>query len=137
MSTPEVDLTIVGGGVVGCAVADAAARAGRAVVLLEQEPALARGTTSRNSEVAHGGMYYRSGSLKARFCVEGRHLLRANNTLLSRRLPFEVAAGEEARFVTTNRSSWVTVVFGLLGAGPLSVVLEPAEPAGVAAPPPG
>ncbi len=46
-------------------------------MLLEQEPALARGTTSRNSEVAHGGMYYPTGSLKARFCVEGRHLLRA------------------------------------------------------------
>ena len=72
---PEVDLTVVGGGVVGCAVADAAARAGRSVVLLEQEPALARGTTSRNSEVAHGGMYYPAGSLKARFCVEGRRLL--------------------------------------------------------------
>lgn len=73
---PDVGLTIVGGGVVGCAVADAAARAGRGVVLLEQESALARGTTSRNSEVAHGGMYYPTGSLKARFCVEGRHLLK-------------------------------------------------------------
>ena len=76
MSSPEVELTVVGGGIVGCAVADAAARAGRSVVLLEQEPALAHGTTSRNSEVAHGGMYYRAGSLKARFCVEGRRLLR-------------------------------------------------------------
>ncbi|MFO7609235.1 MAG: NAD(P)/FAD-dependent oxidoreductase [Candidatus Krumholzibacteriia bacterium] len=73
---PDVAVTIVGGGIVGCAVADAAARAGRAVVLLEQEEALARGTTSRNSEVAHGGMYYPTGSLKARFCVEGRRLLR-------------------------------------------------------------
>ena len=71
----DVDLTVVGGGVAGCAVADAAARAGRTVVLLEKEPALARGTTSRNSEVAHGGMYYPTGSLKARFCVEGRRLL--------------------------------------------------------------
>ena len=77
MNRPEIDLTIVGGGIVGCAVADAAARSGRTVVLLEQEPALARGTTSRNSEVAHGGMYYPTGSLKARFCVEGRRLLRA------------------------------------------------------------
>lgn len=77
---PEIDLTIVGGGVVGCAVADAAARSGRSVVLLEQESALARGTTSRNSEVAHGGMYYPAGSLKGRFCVEGRRLLRAFST---------------------------------------------------------
>ncbi|MBE0565211.1 MAG: NAD(P)/FAD-dependent oxidoreductase [Krumholzibacteria bacterium] len=74
---PDVAVTIVGGGIVGCAVADAAARAGRSVVLLEQEQAVGRGTTSRNSEVAHGGMYYPTGSLKARFCVEGRHLLKA------------------------------------------------------------
>lgn len=73
----DVAVTIIGGGIVGCALADAAARAGHATVLLEKEPALARGTTSRNSEVAHGGMYYPAGSLKARFCVEGRRLLQA------------------------------------------------------------
>jgi L-2-hydroxyglutarate oxidase LhgO len=46
-------------------------------VLLEREPALALGTTSRNSEVAHGGMYYREGSAKARLCVRGRRLLKS------------------------------------------------------------
>lgn len=72
----ETQVTVVGGGIVGCAVADAVARRGLEVVLLEREPALARGTTSRNSEVAHGGMYYPPGTLKARFCVAGRHLLK-------------------------------------------------------------
>lgn len=72
----EVAVTVIGGGVIGCAVAAAAARSGLATVLLEKEPALARGTTSRNSEVVHGGMYYPAGSAKARLCVRGRRLLR-------------------------------------------------------------
>jgi L-2-hydroxyglutarate oxidase LhgO len=73
----DIAVTVIGGGVVGCAVADAAARAGLGTVLLEREPALARATTSRNSEVMHGGMYYPPDSLKARFCVQGRRLARA------------------------------------------------------------
>lgn len=72
----ETQVTVIGGGIVGCAVADATARRGLGTVLLEREEALARGTTSRNSEVAHGGMYYPPGTLKARFCVTGRRLLR-------------------------------------------------------------
>ena len=73
----EVDVTIIGGGIVGCATADAIARAGHGVVLLEREAHLATGVTSRNSEVAHGGMYYPPGTLKARCCVRGRRLLKA------------------------------------------------------------
>lgn len=73
---PEVLVTVIGGGVVGCAVLDAVARRGLPAVLLEAEPALARGTTARNSEVVHGGMYYPTGSLKARWCVTGRRLLK-------------------------------------------------------------
>ncbi|MHB8080306.1 MAG: NAD(P)/FAD-dependent oxidoreductase, partial [Candidatus Krumholzibacteriia bacterium] len=72
----EVDVTVIGGGIVGCAVAAAAARRGGAVVLLEKEARLGAGVTARNSEVAHGGMYYPAGSLKARTCVRGRRLLR-------------------------------------------------------------
>ncbi len=73
---PDLDVTIIGGGIVGCAVAAATASRGLTTVLLEREGALARGTTSRNSEVAHGGMYYPTGSAKARLCVRGRRLLR-------------------------------------------------------------
>lgn len=73
----DLDCTIIGGGIVGCAVAAELAGRGLATVLLEMEDGLGRGTTSRNSEVAHGGMYYPTGSRKARFCVEGRRLLKA------------------------------------------------------------
>jgi L-2-hydroxyglutarate oxidase LhgO len=73
---PDVDLTVIGGGIVGAATAAAAAERGWTTVLLEREERLGAGTTSRNSEVAHGGMYYTADSLKARFCVTGRHLLR-------------------------------------------------------------
>ncbi len=72
----DTRVTIIGGGVVGCAIAAVCARMGLASVLLDKEAGLGRGTTSRNSEVSHGGMYYPSGSLKARYCVAGRRLLK-------------------------------------------------------------
>ncbi len=72
----DVDITVVGGGVVGCAAAARAATAGLSTVLIERDRLLGAGTTSRNSEVVHGGMYYPTGSHKARFCVEGRRLLK-------------------------------------------------------------
>ncbi|MBD3221982.1 FAD-dependent oxidoreductase [bacterium] len=72
----DVDVTVIGGGIVGCAVAARAAGDGLATVLLERGPQLAGGTTSRNSEVVHGGMYYPTDSLKAQLCVEGRRKLR-------------------------------------------------------------
>jgi L-2-hydroxyglutarate oxidase LhgO len=71
----EVDVAIVGGGVVGCAVASTLARSGRSVLLLESGPRLAEGVTSRNSGVIHSGLYYRPDSLKARTCVRGNALL--------------------------------------------------------------
>jgi L-2-hydroxyglutarate oxidase LhgO len=71
----EVDILIIGAGVVGLAIAREAAKAGRSVVVLERNAAFGQETSSRNSEVIHGGMYYPTGTFKARFCVEGRHLL--------------------------------------------------------------
>lgn len=72
----DIDCTVIGGGIVGCAVAAELSGHGLSTVLVEMEDGLGRATTSRNSEVAHGGMYYPAGSLKARFCVEGRRLLK-------------------------------------------------------------
>ncbi|MFH1843973.1 MAG: NAD(P)/FAD-dependent oxidoreductase [bacterium] len=72
----DVEATVIGGGMVGCCVAAALAERNVSTVLLEKEARLATGVTARNSEVAHGGMYYPTGSLKAVFCVEGRRLLR-------------------------------------------------------------
>ena len=71
----DVDSAVIGGGVVGLACAVALARAGREVILLERHAGMGQETTSRNSEVIHGGMYYPTGSLKQRFCVEGRRRL--------------------------------------------------------------
>jgi len=73
----RVDAVIVGAGVVGLAVARALALAGREVVLLESAAAIGSGTSSRNSEVIHAGLYYPPDSLKARLCVRGRDLLYA------------------------------------------------------------
>ncbi len=71
----EVDTVVVGAGVVGLACAMALARAGREVVVLEQEGAFGTATSARNSEVIHAGLYYPPGSWKARLCVRGRQLL--------------------------------------------------------------
>ena len=71
----QVDCVVVGAGVVGLACARALALAGREVLLLEGELAIGTGTSSRNSEVIHAGLYYRQGSLKAVACVAGRHAL--------------------------------------------------------------
>lgn len=68
---------MIGAGVVGLACARALARDGRDVIVLEAESEIGTGISSRNSEVIHAGLYYPAGSLKARFCVEGRRRLYA------------------------------------------------------------
>jgi L-2-hydroxyglutarate oxidase LhgO len=73
----DFQTVVVGGGVVGLACANACLEIGGDVLLLERHARLGQETSSRNSEVAHGGLYYPPGSLKARLCVEGRHLMRA------------------------------------------------------------
>ena len=71
----SVECVVIGAGVVGLAVARQLALAGREVVVLEAASAIATGTSSRNSEVIHAGLYYPPGSLKAQLCVRGRELL--------------------------------------------------------------
>lgn len=71
----DVDVVIVGAGAVGLAVAAEFARAGRDVLVLEAADGVGTETSSRNSEVIHGGMYYPTGSLRHRMCVEGRRKL--------------------------------------------------------------
>lgn len=70
----RANIVIVGGGVVGCAVACAVAERWGDVFLLEQMPHLGMGASSRNSGVVHSGLYYPPGSLKARHCVRGNRL---------------------------------------------------------------
>ena len=70
-----LDTLVIGAGVVGLAVARALAQNGRDVLVLEQNSSFGEGTSSRNSEVIHAGIYYPPGSLKARLCVRGKALL--------------------------------------------------------------
>jgi L-2-hydroxyglutarate oxidase LhgO len=72
-----VDAVVIGAGVVGLAVARALAQQGHETVVLERSDAIGSATSSRNSEVLHAGLYYPSGSLKARLCVAGREALYA------------------------------------------------------------
>jgi L-2-hydroxyglutarate oxidase LhgO len=71
----RVEAVVVGAGVVGLAVARALALRGRDVLVLEATEGIGTGTSSRNSEVIHAGIYYPAGSLKARLCVQGKHQL--------------------------------------------------------------
>jgi L-2-hydroxyglutarate oxidase LhgO len=73
----EIECVVVGAGVVGLATARALAIAGCEVLVLERAYTIGFETSSRNSEVIHGGLYYPPGSLKARSCVEGRQRLYA------------------------------------------------------------
>jgi L-2-hydroxyglutarate oxidase LhgO len=73
----RVDTVVIGAGVVGLACARALAMAGHEVVLLEALHAIGQVTSARNSEVIHAGLYYPTGSLKARMCVQGKHALYA------------------------------------------------------------
>jgi L-2-hydroxyglutarate oxidase LhgO len=73
----QVDAVVIGAGVVGLAVGRALALSGREVLVLESENAIGTGTSSRNSEVIHAGIYYPAGSLKARLCVQGKAMLYA------------------------------------------------------------
>lgn len=74
---PDIETVVIGAGVVGLAIARALAAAGHEVIVLERHGAIGQETSSRSSEVIHAGLYYPPGSLKARFCVEGRKLLYA------------------------------------------------------------
>lgn len=72
----QVDVVVVGGGVVGTAVARAFSRYRLEVVLLEKEPDLSWGTTRANSGIVHSGYHNYPGTAKARLCVRGNRLLR-------------------------------------------------------------
>ena len=71
----RVDAVVVGAGAVGLAVARELALRDRETIVLEATAGIGNGTSSRNSEVIHAGLYDAPTSLKARLCVAGRRLL--------------------------------------------------------------
>ena len=70
----QANILIIGGGVVGCAIARAVSARWQDVFLVEQNPKLGMATSSRNSGVIHSGIYYPKNSLKAKHCIEGNRL---------------------------------------------------------------
>ncbi len=71
----SMQVLVVGAGVVGLAIARAAARAGHEVIVAEAAAAIGTGVSSRNSEVIHAGLYYPTGSKRAYHCPRGRRML--------------------------------------------------------------
>ena len=70
----QANILIIGGGVVGCAIARAVSARWQDVFLVEQNPKLGMATSSRNSGVIHSGIYYPKNSLKMRHCIDGNRL---------------------------------------------------------------
>ena len=70
----QANILIIGGGVIGCAIARAVSSHWQDVFLVEQFPKLGMATSTRNSGVNHSGIYYPKNSLKAGLCVEGNRL---------------------------------------------------------------
>ncbi|MCK4307225.1 NAD(P)/FAD-dependent oxidoreductase [candidate division WOR-3 bacterium] len=71
----EIDIAIIGAGVVGLAIGAELAQAGKEVYIFERNETFGQETSSRNSEVVHAGIYYPPGTLKAKTCVEGNALI--------------------------------------------------------------
>lgn len=97
----SINSIVIGAGVVGLATARALAQRGHEVLVLEAEPDIGTGISSRNSEVVHAGIYYPAGSLKARVCVAGRHQLVAycerNGVEIKRCGKLIVGSGEDEK----------------------------------------
>jgi len=107
----DVAVTIVGGGVVGLAIAAELASSHSPVVLLERQAKCGQETSSRNSEVIHAGLYYPQGTLKATLCVEGNRLL------------YELCAEKEiphlriTKIITATKQEEMPALEGLLAKG--------------------
>ena len=71
----DTDITIIGAGVVGLAIAENVSKTHNNVFLIEKHLSFGQETSSRNSEVIHAGIYYTKDSLKARLCVEGKWMI--------------------------------------------------------------
>jgi glycerol-3-phosphate dehydrogenase len=128
----QANILIIGGGVIGCAIAHALAERHQDVFLVEQNPRVGMATSTRNSGVIHSGIYYPKGSLKARLCVAGNPL--AYEFCVKHNVPHRhtgklvVAADarEEAELVALKKRGEDNGVEGLRIVGPAEIrVREP------------
>jgi L-2-hydroxyglutarate oxidase LhgO len=128
----KIDCAVIGAGVVGLAIARKLAMSGREVVVLEAEEAFGTHTSSRNSEVIHAGIYYPTGSLKARLCVPGRHALYRyceEHAVSHRRIGKIVVATEESELAGLEKYRRQAEINGVSDLRPLTAAelaeLEP------------
>ncbi|MEI8393405.1 MAG: NAD(P)/FAD-dependent oxidoreductase [Rhodospirillaceae bacterium] len=115
----RVECVVIGAGAVGLAVARRLALSGREVVVLEAAAAIGTGTSSRNSEVIHAGMYYPTGSLRAQLCVAGNRALYefcSSRGLAHKRLGKLIVAIDDAqreKLAAIERQGRINAVDGL------------------------
>lgn len=128
----QVDAVVVGAGVIGLATGRSLAQRGLDTVVLEAETAIGTGISSRNSEVIHAGLYYPSGSLKARLCVQGRRMLYAfceSHGVAHRRCGKLVVATDESQTAALDVLMKKAVANGVLDLQRLSaaeaIAMEP------------
>jgi glycerol-3-phosphate dehydrogenase len=135
----QANVLIIGGGVVGCAIARAVSERWQDVFLVEQFPKLGMATSTRNSGVNHSGIYYPKNSLKARHCVEGNRL--TYEFCKKHSVPFRhtgklvVAANahEEEELVALKKRGEENGVVGLRIIGPVEIRVREPHISGVAA----
>ncbi len=114
--TESAEAVVVGAGVVGLAVARALAIAGRETLILEAADSFGSETSSRNSEVIHAGLYYPTGSLKARLCLAGRDRLYdycASRGIAHKRLGKLIVASEPAQIAILKNIQALAVANGV------------------------
>jgi glycerol-3-phosphate dehydrogenase len=135
----QANVLIIGGGVVGCAIARVVSERWQDVFLVEQFPKLGMATSTRNSGVNHSGIYYPKNSLKARHCVDGNRL--TYEFCKQHGVPFRhtgklvVAANahEEEELVALKKCGEDNGVEGLRIIGPADIRVREPHISGVAA----
>lgn len=118
MADTDFDVIVIGGGVVGLAIAAELAPQVESIVLLERHPRFGEETSSRNSEVIHAGIYYPTGSLKARLCVEGQrslYQLCASHNIPHRRCGKIIVARNDAEIKELERLCVLGTANGVAG----------------------
>jgi glycerol-3-phosphate dehydrogenase len=135
----EVNILIIGGGIVGCAIAAELSKQWQDVFVVERFPRVGMATSTRNSGVIHSGIYYSPGSLKARHCLQGNALTFAfceEHHVPYRRtgkLVVAAAAHEEAALEALLKRGQENGVEGLRLIGPAEIRGREPHIAGVAA----